>query len=219
MHRLPFLAAAILGAWALATASLPASAAFMDEAAEAVIDERSAAMFRRIGVGDLYRFNRLEKALAGGTAGLEDLDTGLELGHRFLDSEPMFAGFVFGAIARAYSAGTLPPMRQTGEALYWNAVAYDRVCAKDGELCQALAASALSGRPGSGALKATALRYIDFADAVASNQLPPDIAANAAAQCRLAHELMASRAAAEGRGDDAFYGRGPVAACDPATLR
>ena len=85
MHRLPFLAAAILGAWALATASLPASAAFMDEAAEAVIDERSAAMFRRIGVSDLYRFNRLEKALAGGTAGLEDLDTGLELGHRFLD--------------------------------------------------------------------------------------------------------------------------------------
>lgn len=219
MLRLPFLAAAILGAWALVAASAPASASFIDEAAGGVIGARSDAMFRRIGVNDLYRFNRLEKALAGGTAGLEDLDTGLELGHRFLDSEPMFAGFVFGAIARAYSAGTLPPMRQTGEALYWNAVAYDRVCAADGELCQALAASAFSGHPGSGALKATALRYIDFADAVASNQLPPDLAADAAAQCRLAHELMASRAAAEGRGSDAFYGRGLVTACDPATLR
>jgi hypothetical protein len=110
-------------------------------------------------------------------------------------------------------------MRQTGEALYWNAIAYDRVCAKDGELCQALAASAFSGRPGSGSLKATALRYIGFADAAASGQLPPDIAADATAQCRLAHELMASRAIAEGRGDDAFYGRGLVTACDPATLR
>ena len=208
-------AAALLAALLAAPAALPAQAMpfFGKPAADQLIAERAAAAWRKIGTGDLYRFNMLQKDLVAGVATAQALKDGLALGRRWLDKEPFFAGSVFGLIARAPEASERPAPPAYSEALYWNAIAYDRICARDGELCQALAASILADEPGAASLKASALRYINFANAATAGALPPDLAADATAKCRTAHEVFAMRAARDARDSHSFYAEQLQTAC------
>ncbi|MBX3491420.1 MAG: hypothetical protein KF899_00515 [Parvibaculum sp.] len=214
----PF-AAAILATLFILPAHPPAEAAsfFGTASADKLIAERTTAAWRKIGTGDLYRFNMLQKDLIAGEATAAALEEGMALGRRWLDKEPVFAGSVFGLIARAPEAAQRPAAPLYSEALYWNAIAYDRICERDGELCQALAASILSGEPGAASLKASALRYINFANAAAAaGALPPGLAADAAAKCRTAHEVLKSRAARDARDTQGFYAEQLQAACGAA---
>jgi len=202
----PF-AAAVLATLFVLPAPPPAEAAsfFGTASADKLIAERTTAAWRKIGTGDLYRFNLLQKDLIAGAATAAVLEEGMALGRRWLDKEPFFAGSVFGVIARAPEAAERPAAPLYSEALYWNAIAYDRICERDGELCQALAASILSSEPGAASLKASALRYINFANAATAGALPPDLAADAAAKCRTARDVLKSRAAREARDTHGFY--------------
>jgi len=207
-----FVATALLAAL-LAAPAAQAMPFFGKAEADRLIAERATAAYRKIGTGDLYRFNMLQKDLIAGVATAQTLEEGLALGRRWLDKEPFFAGSVFGAIARAPAASQRPAPPAYSEALYWNAIAYDRICERDGELCQALAASILAGEPGAASLKASALRYINFANAAAAGTLPPDLAADATAKCRTAHEVFALRAARDARDSDSFYAEQLQTAC------
>ena len=206
-----FIAAAALAALLLAPAPPAEALPFDKEAADRVIEARSIAAFRKIGTGDLYRFNMLQKDLIAGVATAQTLEEGLELGRRWLDKEPVFAGSIFGAIVQAGRAGTLPAAPHA-DALYWNAIAYDRICKNDGELCQMLAVSILAGHPGTAALKASALRFMAYAEA-AQAALPPDRAGDAARTCLAARTVFADRAAREARDTTPFYAARLGTAC------
>ncbi len=210
-----FVAKALLAALLAAPAALPAQAMpfFGKPAADKLIAERAAAAYRKVGTGDLYRFNMLQKDLVAGVATARTLEEGLALGRRWLDKEPFFAGSVFGLISRAPAASERPAPPAYSEALYWNAVAYDRICERDGELCQALAASILADEPGAASLKASALRYINFANAATAGALPPDLAADATSKCRTAHEVFAMRATRDARDSHSFYAEQLQTAC------
>ncbi|MEX0839137.1 MAG: hypothetical protein WD034_06360 [Parvibaculum sp.] len=209
-----FLAATFFAVFALGPAVMPAAAfpLFDKEAADRIVEARSTAAWRNIGVPDHHRFNLLKKALAAGTADDKVLADGIELGRRHLDSEPLFAGSVFGAITQAGQTRTLPAARY-GEALYWNAVAYDRICERDGELCQMLAVSILAEHPGSASLKASALRYMAYVDAAGAALLSPDLKADAARQCSAARDIFAGRAEIEARAEHRFYAEQLRAPC------
>ena len=209
MFRL--LAAAALAALLLAPAPPAAALPFDKEAADRVIETRSIAAFRQVGVADLQRFNYLKKSLAAGTAATAELDEAVALGRRWLDKEPVFAASVFGAIVQAGQGGRLPAAPHA-DALYWNAIAYDRICERDGELCQMLAVSILSDHPGSAALKASALRFMSYANAAAA-ALPPDRAADAARTCLTARTIFADRATREAREATPFYAAQLGTAC------
>ena len=196
MFRL--LAAAALAALLLAPAPPAAALPFDKEAADRVIETRSIAAFRQVGVADLQRFNYLKKSLAAGTAATAELDEAVALGRRWLDKEPVFAASVFGAIVQAGQGGRLPAAPHA-DALYWNAI-------------QMLAVSILSDHPGSAALKASALRFMSYANAAAA-ALPPDRAADAARTCLTARTIFADRATREAREATPFYAAQLGTAC------
>lgn len=209
MFRL--FAAAALAALLFAPAPPAAALPFDKEAADRLIETRSLAAFRKIGVGDMQRLNYLKRSLAAGTTGAVELEEGVALGRRWLDKEPVFAASVFGAIAQAGQTGRLPAAPHA-EALYWNAIAYDRICESDGELCQMLAVSVLADHPGSAPLKASALRFMSYANAAAA-ALPPDRAGDASRTCLAAREVFADRAAREARDTTPFYAAQLRTAC------
>lgn len=200
----------LLAAHGAATAATGA----YETVAEKVVNERAHAAFLTVGVSDLQRFSFIKKAVAEGHIGRDVIDDGMELGFEHIEKTPLFAGSVFGAIVNAYDAAMLREDATLANASYWNAIAYDRVCAGDAELCQALAEVAFVDSPGSPFLKASLLRYLDYSHAAMSAWLSSDLVVDAAEKCRAAHATMVTRAREEGRGGAAPYRDQMRPSCD-----
>lgn len=179
-----------------------------------VVNERARKAFLAVGVSDLQRFTFIKKAVAARRIGRDMIADGLDLGSRYVEREPLFAGAVFGALVDAYGAASLQKDTAYADAAYWNAVAYDAVCARDAELCQALAEIVFTDSLGSPILKASLLRYVDYAEAAGSGWLPAAHTADATEKCLAAHRTMANRAAEEGRDALSPYRNHMRPACD-----
>lgn len=179
-----------------------------------IVNERARKAFLSVGVSDLQRFTFIKKAIAARRIGRDMIADGMDLGSRYVAREPLFAGAVFGALIDAYEAAVLQKDTSYADAAYWNAVAYDSVCAHDAELCQALAEIVFTDSLGSPVLKASLLRYVDYAQAATSGWLSADHEADAAEKCLAAHRTMADRATEEGRGATPPYRDHMRPACD-----
>lgn len=191
----PLVAMALLLARDVATA---ATGAYETGPAK-IVNERTRKTLFSVGVSDLQRFTLIKKAVAARRIGRDMIADGMDLGSRYVARAPLFAGAVFGALIDAYDAAALQKDTSYADATYWNAVAYDTVCARDAELCQALAEIVFTDSLGSPFLKASLLRYVDYAQAVTSGWLSADYVADATEKCLAAHRTMADRATEEGR--------------------
>ena len=208
--------AAALAALALLCVPIAASAVTdSDETPSArVVNERGRAAFLAVGVADLQRFTLFKKAIATGQVNRSMIAEEMDVGLRYADREPLFAGSVFGAVIEAYDEAEMPKDGIYAGASYWNALSYDRICAQDGELCQALADIVLTDHPGSPYLKASLLRYLDYARAAQAAGLAPDRAREVSEKCLAAHSALADRAHAEGRGETPPYDAHRTPACE-----